>query len=138
MRRALAIDQAAFGAEHPRVATDLANLASLLKETNRLPEAEPLVRRALEIDEASLGKKHPRVAIDLNLLGLLLKYTNRMAEAEPLMRRASEILDRSLGADHPDTQAVRQNLEILLSEIAAERDRPEASSDGAASEEPEA
>jgi hypothetical protein len=49
MRRALAIDEASFGAEHPDVARDLNNLAQLLKATNRLPEAEPLLRRALKI-----------------------------------------------------------------------------------------
>ncbi|MCE2449681.1 MAG: tetratricopeptide repeat protein, partial [Candidatus Latescibacteria bacterium] len=37
-------------------------LAQLLKRTNRLGEAEPLMRRALEIDEAAFGKQHPTVA----------------------------------------------------------------------------
>src|SRR5262245_37994418 len=52
-RRALAIDEKSFGLEHPNVATDLNNLAQLLKATNRLGEAEPLMRRALSIDEKS-------------------------------------------------------------------------------------
>ena len=42
MRRALAIDEKSFGADHPNVAIDLNNLAKLLKDTNRLAEAEPL------------------------------------------------------------------------------------------------
>jgi hypothetical protein len=63
MRRALAIDEASYGAEHPNVAIRLNNLAALLKATNRLAEAEPLMRRALAIDEASYGAEHPRVAI---------------------------------------------------------------------------
>ena len=62
MRRALAIDEASFGAEHPNVARDLNNLAQLLQATNRLAEAEPLMRRALAIDEASFGAEHPNVA----------------------------------------------------------------------------
>jgi tetratricopeptide (TPR) repeat protein len=88
MRRALTIDEASYGPEHPRVARDLNNLASLLQATNRLEEAEPLMRRALAIDEASYGTEHPDVAIDLNNLAALLKATNRLEEAEPLMRRA--------------------------------------------------
>ena len=44
-------------------ATILNNLAPLLKATNRLAEAEPLMRRALEIDEKSFGPEHPKVAI---------------------------------------------------------------------------
>ena len=72
------------------MARDLNNLGQLLKATNRLGEAEPLMRRALEIDEASFGGQHPAVAIRLNNLGQLLKATNRLGEAEPLMRRALE------------------------------------------------
>jgi hypothetical protein len=40
----------------------------LLQATNRLAEAEPLMRRALEIDEKSYGPDHPNVAIRLNNL----------------------------------------------------------------------
>lgn len=66
MRRALAIDEQSFGREHPDVARDLHNLASLLQATNRLAEAEPLIRRALANDEQTFGPEHPKVAIGLN------------------------------------------------------------------------
>ena len=101
MRRALAIDEASYGDEHPEVAIRLNNLAGLLQATNRLGEAEPLMRRALAIDEASYGDEHPRVAIDLNNLALLLQATNRLVEAEPLMRRALAIDEASYGDEHP-------------------------------------
>ena len=58
-RRALEIDEAAFGPDHPKVAIRLNNLASLLQATNRLEEAEPMFRRALAIFEQSLGPDHP-------------------------------------------------------------------------------
>ena len=41
MRRALEIDEANYGLDHPGVATDLNNLAGLLQTTNWLAEAEP-------------------------------------------------------------------------------------------------
>ncbi len=47
MRRALAIDEISYGNDHPAVARDLGNLAQLLHDTNRLAEAEPMMRRAL-------------------------------------------------------------------------------------------
>jgi hypothetical protein len=75
MRRALGIDEKSYGPERPSVARDLNNLAQLLKATNRLAEAEPLMRRALGIDEKSYGPKHPDVAVDLNNLAQLLKAT---------------------------------------------------------------
>ncbi|MGB0084687.1 MAG: FxSxx-COOH system tetratricopeptide repeat protein, partial [Rhodomicrobiaceae bacterium] len=101
MRRALGIDQAAYGPDHPRVAIDLNNLAQLLQDTGRLAEAEPLMRRALGIDEAAYGPDHPRVAIRLNNLAGLLRDTGRFAEAEPLMRRALGIDEAAYGPGHP-------------------------------------
>ena len=41
------------------MAIRLNNLAQLLQATNRLAEAEPMMRRALAIFEASLGPDHP-------------------------------------------------------------------------------
>ena len=98
------------------MALRLNNLAQLLQDTNRLAEAEPLMRRALAIDETSLGPDHPDVARDLNNLAALLQATNRLAEAKPLMRRALAIFEASLGAEHRSTQTVRGNLAILESE----------------------
>ena len=99
------------------MAIDLNNLAQLLQASNRLGEAEPLMRRALEIDEASFGKDHPNVAIRLNNLATLLQATNRLGEAEPLMRRALEIFRRSLGEEHPYTKTVSMNYELLKVEM---------------------
>jgi tetratricopeptide (TPR) repeat protein len=117
MRRALAIDERSFGADHPDVARDLNNLALLLQATNRLGEAEPLMRRALAIDERSFGADHPKVAIRLNNLARLLQDTNRLVEAEPLMRRGLRILvefqGRS-GHEHPNFQVARANYASLL------------------------
>jgi len=72
MRRALDIDEASFGSQHPDVAIDLNNLALLLQATNRLFEAEPLMRRAAEIFERSLGPDHPNTKIVQGNLAVLL------------------------------------------------------------------
>jgi tetratricopeptide (TPR) repeat protein len=72
-----------------------------LQATNRLSEAEPLIRRALAIDEASLGPAHPAVARDLSNLASLLKFEGRIWDAEPLVNRALAINSDSLGPDHP-------------------------------------
>jgi tetratricopeptide (TPR) repeat protein len=117
MRRALAIDEASYGADHPNVAIVLNNLAQLLQATNRLAEAEPLMRRALAIDEASFGAEHPNLAIRLNNLASLLHDTNRRAEAELLMRRALEIFLKfttATGHPHPHLEIVRVNYQHLL------------------------
>jgi tetratricopeptide (TPR) repeat protein len=114
MRRALKIDEASYGPDHPDVAIELNNLAQLLQETNRLSEAEPLMRRALKIDEDSYGANDPEVAIDLNNLALLLEATNRLSEAEPLMRRALEIDEASYGPHRPEVAKDLNKLAGLL------------------------
>jgi tetratricopeptide (TPR) repeat protein len=114
MRRALAINEQSYGAEHPNVASCLNNLAQLLQATNRLSEAEPLMRRALAIDKQSYGAEHPNVAVRLNNLAQLLQDTNRLAEAEPLMRRALAIDEQSYGAEHPKVAVCLNNLAQLL------------------------
>lgn len=114
MRWALRIDEDIFGPEHPNVATDLNNLATLLYATNRLAEAEPLYRRALAISEANYGPDHTSVASRLNNLALLLKVTNRLNEAEPLYRRALEIYEASYGPNHPIVAINLSNLSELM------------------------
>jgi tetratricopeptide (TPR) repeat protein len=120
MRRALEITEKSFGPDHPTVAIRLSNLASLLYTTNRLTEAEPLIRRALAIDEKSFGHDHPDIAGDLNNLVVLLQATNRLGEAEPLMRRQLAIFldfSRRTGYEHPHLRDAKGNYRRLLKEM---------------------
>jgi hypothetical protein len=94
----------------------------LLQDSNRLAEAEPLVRRGLEIDEKSYGPEHPNVAVALNNINLavLLRDTNRLAEAEPLMRRAVIIFldfSRRTGYKHPHQDVALGNYRKILQEM---------------------
>jgi len=113
-RAAVAAAQHRFGPDHPEVATSLNNLATLLQDTNRLPDAEPLMRQALRIDQAAFGPDHPNVATDLNNLASLLQATNRLPDAEPLMRQALRIDQAAFGPDHPKVATDLNNLAQLL------------------------
>ncbi len=113
-RRALAMDLATCGPDHPAVAVDLHNLAELLRVTNRIDAAEPLFRRAMAIHEQRLGQDHPRVAADLNSLATLLQQTNRLDEAELMFRRALAIDEARYGPSHPDVARDLNNLAMLL------------------------
>jgi tetratricopeptide (TPR) repeat protein len=92
-------------------------MSLLLRETNRLTEAEPLSRRALQMHERSRGPDHASVASCLNNLAELLRSTNRLSEAEPLYRRALAIQERSYGPDHPTVATSLNNLASLLETI---------------------
>jgi hypothetical protein len=56
MERTLAIDEAAYGADHPDVATDLNNLAQILWDLGDVAGARPLQERALAIREAAAAQ----------------------------------------------------------------------------------
>ena len=111
---ALAIDEGILGPDHPSVARDLSNLATVFHWTNRLERAESMTRRALKIGEAILGPDHPKVATYLNNLAQLLQDTNRLEEAERVMRRALDIDEANFGPDHPNIASALHNLAGML------------------------
>jgi tetratricopeptide (TPR) repeat protein len=112
-QRALAIDTHTYGTEHPVVATDLNNLATLYKNQGRYSEGEPLLKHALAIDEQQSGKTHPDTATSLNNLAVLYESQGRYGEAELLYQRALKIREQQLGKTHPNTVTSLNNLALL-------------------------
>ena len=96
MKRALEIDEVSFGKDHPNVAIDLNNLARLYQATNRLSEAEPLMKRHLVIFlqfTRRTGHPHPHLeAAVANYAGLLMQMGHSKDEViDRLKRMAPEI-----------------------------------------------
>jgi len=100
--------------DSPGKSTALNNLAQLLQKTNRLQEAEPLMRRALQIHQAAFGEKDPTIALLLSNLAQLLQEANRLQEAEPLMRQALQIHQAAFGEEDPSVARDLNNLASLL------------------------
>lgn len=74
-RRALAIDLTEYGSESTQVAIRLNNLAQTLQDTNRLSEAEPLMRRHVVIIVEfgqSTGHEHPHMKAAISNYRLVL------------------------------------------------------------------
>ncbi|MEV6303842.1 tetratricopeptide repeat protein [Actinoplanes sp. NPDC051861] len=115
--RALRINEAMLGADHPRVAVGLDNLAYTLSDLGRIEEALPLQERALQISEAALGPDHTDVAVRLSNLGWTLSELNRVDEALPLLQRAFRISEAALGPDDPDVATWLDNLANTLSNM---------------------
>ncbi len=70
-QRALAIDEAAFGPEHPQVAIGVNNLGLVLQDLGDLEGARACLERALRICRESLGEDHPHtVTVRNNLRSL--------------------------------------------------------------------
>uniref|UniRef100_Q024L1 Tetratricopeptide TPR_2 repeat protein n=1 Tax=Solibacter usitatus (strain Ellin6076) TaxID=234267 RepID=Q024L1_SOLUE len=89
---------------------------SLLQESGRYAEAEPLAKEALEIRKRVLGEEHPDTIRSQNNLAGLYQRMGRYAEAEPLYRNALATRERLRGAEHPDTLKVVNNLASLYAE----------------------
>jgi eukaryotic-like serine/threonine-protein kinase len=100
--RALALQEAAFGPDHPSVATTLARLATTSATLERFPEAFAFARRSLEASERLLGPEHPALSIPLHSMGFLFYSSGRIAEGRPFLERALAIETRAFGADHPE------------------------------------
>jgi Tetratricopeptide repeat len=60
MERTIAIDEAAYGVDHPEVATDLAALGLVLRDLGDLQAAKAALERAARIGEAMYGPDHPK------------------------------------------------------------------------------
>ncbi len=114
LERALRIDEATYGPNHPNVAIDVNNLGNVLQDLGDLPGAKAAYERALKIDEATYGPDHPSVARDVNNLGGALKDLGDLAGAKVAFERALKIFEKQLGEDHPYVATLVNNLGIVL------------------------
>ncbi len=76
---------------------------SLLDQTNRAAEAEPLLRRNLEDCRGQLGRDDPVTLDAAERLGALLWHLGKVDEAETVLRKNVDDRSRVLKPEHPDT-----------------------------------
>ncbi|MEJ6479545.1 MAG: tetratricopeptide repeat protein, partial [Octadecabacter sp.] len=112
-----------FGDRSPEYATQLNNLAEVVRAQGRFPEAETLYREALEIGRATIGTEHPDYATNLNNLAGVVQAQGRFTEAEVLYREALEIDRTTIGMGHPD---YAKHLNNLAGAVEAQGRFPEA------------
>lgn len=98
-RRALALDEAEFGPDHPEVAVDVHNLAWLANNRGRHEEALELLDRANAIRIATLGPDHFAIAVEHTLRASILVRMGRFDEAEPVIEEGLAIIAKDYGED---------------------------------------
>ncbi|HZE37909.1 MAG TPA: FxSxx-COOH system tetratricopeptide repeat protein [Stackebrandtia sp.] len=103
LERALAITEAALGADDPLVADRLNDLGSVLSHLGRYEQALALKERALAITEAALGPDNPATAHRLSSIAFDLSRLGRDTEAVPLRERELAIATTAFGPDNPAT-----------------------------------
>ena len=115
--RALCIDEAVFGPDHPNVAIRVNNLGSVLHDLGDLAAARQAYERALHIDETVFGPDHPKVARDVNNLGSVLRTLGDLAGARQAYERALHIDEAVFGPDHPNVAIRVNNLGSVLHDL---------------------
>src|SRR6266567_4431093 len=113
-QRALKTAEAAYGPDHPKVATGVNNLGLVLAALGDLAGARKHFERALKIDEAVYGSDDPDVGIDVNNLGGVLRASGDLAGARKHYERALKIDEATYGPDHPEVATVVNNLGLVL------------------------
>jgi tetratricopeptide (TPR) repeat protein len=117
LQQALAIEEAALGANHPQVAVTLDNLGIVLRQLGELTEARAPLERALAIKEVAYGPDHPQVARTLDNLGNVLRDLGELSQARTHHERALAIEETVYGPDHPEVAATLVNLGLVLDQL---------------------
>jgi tetratricopeptide (TPR) repeat protein len=97
VERSLAGTRRLAGDDHPFVATQTQNLATLLRGVGELERAETLYRDALAASRARWEPPHADIAYKLGNLGSLLGDTGRTDEALAMLDEADAMLVELLG-----------------------------------------
>ncbi len=105
-RRALALQQALLGSEHPGTSLLRNRLGSTLVCQSRYVEAEAVHREALESLVRGLGPEDLSVTGTRFHLGAALGYQRRFAEAEAEFRQVITVHEARLRAKHRESAAV--------------------------------
>jgi tetratricopeptide (TPR) repeat protein len=118
---ASSIFKAAFGPDHPDVATSLAVLGHV--NEGNLSLAQPLFEAAQRIYEKSLGPDHPAHAGSLLNLAEVSERQGDLAAARQYIERALSIYVKTVGPDH---RLVAYSLSRLATILQSQGDAPTA------------
>ncbi|MCA9655383.1 MAG: serine/threonine protein kinase [Myxococcales bacterium] len=111
--KAIAIERAALGEDHERVASLLAYLGAVQEQAGQSEDAVASFERAIEIHRRALGPDHPELAAQYNNYAVVLVGRGDLAGAQAQLEQALEIYRKSMG-EHPGTALFLDNLGGLL------------------------
>jgi tetratricopeptide (TPR) repeat protein len=113
MKRALAIKERVYGAEHSEVASTLTSLGIVQQRLGELGEARATQQRALAINEEIFGPEHPEVAGTLRNLGNMQQVAGELGEARVTLQRAVAINEEIFGPEHPEVAGTLISLGVV-------------------------
>lgn len=113
--RALRLDEAATGTDHPNVAIRVNNLGEVLRTLGDFASARQCFERALRLAEAA--SDNSKVAIYVNNLGGVLYNLGDLAGARQYFERALRLDEAAFGTDHPNVARDVNNLGLVLKDL---------------------
>ena len=113
-REELELTRKRVGPDHPDLAISLNNLANLLCDENKLPEAEILASEALALRQKILSDPHPDLAVSLSTLARILGEEKKLPEDESLLRQAVAMRRKLPSADPLDLAGAIEDLAFVL------------------------
>jgi len=102
---------------HRQFASTLVVKADLLREADRLKEAEAAARKAREIQEKLGLEETPELAVTLNGLGSTLHDQHKYNDAVKQYMHALMINMKTVGSNHPETAATYNNLGNVYQDV---------------------
>jgi tetratricopeptide (TPR) repeat protein/nucleoside phosphorylase len=115
--RALKLTEAAYGADHPNVASVLNNLGSVLEACGNFVVAREYFERALRIAERAHGVGTRRLATIVSNLGGVLQKLADLPSARAHYQRALAMDEEAYGPEHPEVATDRANLAGALFDL---------------------
>lgn len=98
--RALQLNQARYGADHPETATAMHNLAVALEQQGKLEQARPYFTEALATRRKVFGTDSAPYIAALSSYGRFLRRTHELDKAERVLREAVALRSSNSGPSH--------------------------------------
>jgi tetratricopeptide (TPR) repeat protein len=117
MRKAIAIGEKAFSADHPTLATTYSNLAEIEQDLGRFEQACDLAQKAIAVFEETLDSDHPHLATSYTNLAMVEQALGQLEEARRLMHKALAIDEKAFAADHPTLARDYSNLALIEQDL---------------------
>lgn len=115
--RALKIEEAVYGPDHPTVAAVANNLGMVLRNLGDFEGAKEAHEQALKIAETVYGPDNWNVAAIVNGLGMVLRDLGDYEGAKAAYEKALKIGEAVYGPDHPSVASYVNNLGIVLRDL---------------------
>ena len=110
LQRALAINEAAYPANHPEIAVTLTNIGLTQQRSGDYQASLATLQRALAIFEAAYPANHPNIAVTLGNIGITQQLLGDYQASLATLQRALAIKEAAYPANHPEIAVTLTNI----------------------------